>query len=96
MDRQIAISQLLMQRLVDKKGLKAAFQQNKDCVELMIVIPDSEYYLRPIQLADKHMESLSFYNVHHASAYAGEIIDALLCNKTDWTKMTVKNDILTV
>lgn len=95
-DRQMAVGQLLVQHLIARKSLTATFKPTDTHTELLIDVPDTEYYLRPITLANKHMTTIKFYNEHHAAAYAGEIIDTLLHYETDWTKMSIKDKVLTV
>ena len=94
---QMAISHLLVQKLVNRKSLSATFSKDaKGNTELAIDIPDSKYYLRPIAMENKHMRSMKFCNEHHAAAYAGDIIDALLHDTTDWTKLTIKDHTMTL
>ena len=95
-DQQMAVGQLLINYLVARKCLTARFEGEKGKVELLLDLPDSDYYLRPIKLADKHMATLQFFNEHHALAYASEVIDAMVHHETDWTKMLIKDNSMTL
>ena len=94
---QMAISHLLFQKLIKRKRLSASFSKDdKNNTELKIDIPDSKYYLRPIAMENKHMRSMKFCNEHHAAAYAGDIIDAMTNQTTDWTKLSMTNSSMLI